>query len=497
MGRFKTILAIFIVATFFWLLKNNECLAIEIENFDSYTASSSVSAISVSWASTTASYAYVSANTYGSSSPNSAQLLADTHFIIPDGNIGNYFSDISFQFRFQNANFALIDKLGRYIGRIIFDKDASDGYGDIYLTNYNGISTTNRITIANAGTIADDEWRTLIVNWDETNSQYRAKLDTTTYTAYATTTYSTPARLLWSSITGGSPFYIDNFIYNDEFGTVTVIDVPNWQGTVEVGSYESLDFVSPLYCTVNQTCRVWFGYSYDSIGARVYLVNFYEDILPITYRDLADREIRKDYINIPEQSTPQTINYYLYYYISDVNASGTDAYYPLKVIWQDESVWLEELLSQYNCATICDNVATTSEGSWWDTSTYWDEIRYGFECAGRKLGCYLLVPDENTMINFKASINTLNEQFPFSIYKQLENELQGLIYTATSSAITLEPLLPGCTNCVIASSTYMTNTFPDLWPKIYLIFKIIIFLAAVYYLIERVISLTKKPDTQP
>jgi len=43
----------------------------------------------------------------------------------------------------------------------------------------------------------------------------------------------------------------------------------------------------------------------------------------------------------------------------------------------------------------------------------------------------------------------------------------------------------------------MTNTFPDLWPKIYLIFKIIIFLAAVYYLIERVISLTKKPDTQP
>jgi len=331
----KGLVAIFIIAVSFLFAQKSFAIT---ENFDSYTASSSVSAISASWASTTPTYAYISRNVYGSSSPQSAQLLADTFFHIPDSNIGNYFTNFSFHFRFQNATFSLFNKSDHYIGQIIFDKDASDGYGDIYLTNYAGFPPTNYITIAPAGTIADDEWRMLTVDWDETNSQYRAKLDTTSYTAYATTTYATPSGLMWSSITGGSPFYIDDFIYNDNEGDVSVIEIDEDNLRIQVGS-EYFNYTTPTICCYdcNETCYLRIFYTYPDIGSAVYL-------LPQSSNNLIDAV---DFIeNLPDSDqliydlTPTqrtasaTDEYYIFVYDTDLT---TSTLYEAEVIWRSNA----------------------------------------------------------------------------------------------------------------------------------------------------------------
>jgi len=294
--------------------------------------------------------------------------------------------------------------------------------------------------------------------------------------------------------------FIDNWYDDSSYvyssGTVSVIDIDEWQGTIEVSS-EGIIVDSEKICIINAgACTIGVRYSYSDVGKTAYVFNDYDfDENDIDLSDAYDTE---------ELTASGTLK---------KNLDTPPAYYPIQKdfitlvlnnneidsIWKTKISYIEDeadtFFSEWDCATICDGISTSTD--------FFSGVANGFECAGKKLACWMLKPSSSSLTSFASAKLSLESSFPFSVYNQIKNEFADT-NIASTTALTLDFRWetfglpnPQDKTIVLASSTVMTTTFGSLWTQVYGISEKIIYFFAFIYFVMRIIKIAKKePDVQ-
>jgi len=146
------------------------------------------------------------------------------------------------------------------------------------------------------------------------------------------------------------------------------------------------------------------------------------------------------------------------------------------------------------CDKICDDMATSTD------DTFWEGMTYGVQCGFRKLTCWMLKPDSESLTKFAEAKFAIETAFPFSIYYQISNTLQATnIASTTGQNLTLNWStfsLPSNEEMVIASSTMMTDTWGEIWDRIYSTIESLLYLSIGGYFLFRLIGLARKNNNQ-
>lgn len=428
----KGMVAILIVVISF--LFGQKSFALDIENFDIYTASSSVSAINESWASSTPTYSYVSTNTYASSSPQSAQLLNDTKFWLPDANIDNYFEYISYNFKFVDFSMGVSDKNFNYVFSIYGDEDGSDGHGELYFL-VNGVYTTI------SSTLNDNQWYRLSIFWNNDTKTVEAKINNGSLVSSATSSlYVLPSFIVWSGIAAGSPLYIDDFNYEDNFGTVEIIDLPSNEANVSI----IYDEDNPLNFRDENICYIDYGYCYlyfyawpQNVGDTVYLYKESDPLNWIGSTVITNTGNYQSYIPLRLDltelaTTSQTILYGAFLDVDNNSFSTSDKFVNhIPITWRTLAEEEQNLLVLYQAndcekfnifSNDCDDISTTTIG-------------YSLLCGIRLIPDFLFGVSTTTCVRYFDTIDKFSNSFPFNIITRIASTTTDNANSATSSAI--------------------------------------------------------------
>jgi len=499
MARFKNFLAIFIVSFCLWLLNHGDCLAY-VENFDALniSATSSVKTLLPDNFGSSTYSCLISTTTYETSPYsiglngvssigchyNSLYASSSLHTISLDIYIPDLTADNQNYIRLYNNGYSPSDPTDKFLADIYIQYNYSD-YGDVMMRNE---KTSEKSNLVNRGDLTTG-WHSLNLGYDEnTNKLYGAWDNPVIIGSSNSITVNIDDGVFINSLslfkpsvgTGAMILKYDNLSFSTiNTGDVEIIELPDSTGDVVVMG-DKFTFENPLYCTIGYTCKLWFNYNLDNVGDTVYLVD--EDITTvITSQELIGGRLLKDYLNIPAETESKTVNYI----VVDEGSASTTAY-QLQVIWSDENTALLDLFAQYNCENICNDLATSTN--------LWEQIDYGLQCATRKGICWLFVPDQNTLISFSESINTIKNNFPFTVYNQIKTNIFDIdLSSTTATTIETNNIVPGL-DVVLASSTMMTTAWGSVWTSFYQALTYIVYLLGFSYFVWRLFSITQKKD---
>lgn len=508
MAKYQRIFQIFIICLAFWLFNHGDCLAdVRTDTFDDYntSATSSLKTLSPTYWATSTSNCLIQTSNYNSS-PQGFYLngvssqgchydLNATSSTITSFGLYIYIPEIIA----GNQNFIRLytDEYNpaspndNILADIYLEYDYST-YGDVMLRNENTSESANLVGHASLTTgwhylslkLVNNKlygaWDTFtIVGGDDESASIT--VDTTDGTNWTSFSIYRPIVGTNQMILKYDDLYIEDTVF--DINDVEIIDLPDWNGIITIETEEILQFDSPKYCTIGYTCRLGVGYNPSAVGGTLYLYDYTGQTV-LTSQELYDLQLKKDYLNIPTQISIQSINYKVV-----LETDATTTAYELEVVWQNEPTFLMDFFAQYNCQTICDDVATSTG--------IFDEFRYGVECGSRKVACWALVPATSTVIDFGASVESLKTGFPFSVIRQITGLFDNDSYlTATTTAITLGNIVPGL-NPVIASTTMMSAAYGTLWDDyIYPLMKYFFYACLVGWLLARFLQITQKSKEQ-
>lgn len=289
-------------------------------------------------------------------------------------------------------------------------------------------------------------------------------------------------------------FFDNNPKYDPDNPDVEIIELPDWTGTISVESEYELQFNYENYCTIGQTCRIWVNYNREVVGHEIYLIDStqsgfcdYDLDSAVDSFEPIDGILLQDYFNIPATSSAITDYYCIYDQNPDDEGIGDDVIYQgISLTWQFESTILDDIFEDWDCDTICDDIAT---------GTDWFNFKYGVECGTRKVLCWGFRPSDESIISFGRSVYTIKNAFPFSVLNQIEDEIKEIDLTKASTTIPFKPAtfgLPSNNEYVLASSTTMSKVFGEAWDdKIYPGMEILVYLLGFLYLVRKIFILSK------
>lgn len=277
--------------------------------------------------------------------------------------------------------------------------------------------------------------------------------------------------------------------YTDE---INIIDYPDDDDLlITVEAEQDLVFDKEYYCMVGFECRLRINYSRNLVNHTLYLL--YDtptfDIPGDAIDDvnLIQDRLMFDYLSAPTGTTTGQLSLMLFDRHPDLDPSLDKLYDGITLYYTDSGSKLMDLFGDICLDDPCADVATTTG---WLSGTVGD-----IECAGKRIGDWLLCPATTTVYNFVASYDNMKQTFPFSIYQDFKGVLTDFKNATSSNNLTLNWStfsLPYDQEMVIASSTMMSGTFGTFWDTVYDIMKYSLWLGLILYLFKRIISLTKK-----
>jgi hypothetical protein len=149
--------------------------------------------------------------------------------------------------------------------------------------------------------------------------------------------------------------------------------------------------------------------------------------------------------------------------------------------------------SLYDIPCNCDNVATSTG--------IFDEFRYGIECGGHMLSCWLFQPSRNTTDKFSDAIFEMEAQFPINAVLQVKDIFVELNATTSATSTFVISGLAGQNNMddlngldILPLSNYNINS--TIYPLVNKMREIMVFLiwfVLGLYFIYRIWRITRKP----
>jgi len=284
-----------------------------------------------------------------------------------------------------------------------------------------------------------------------------------------------------------TPRFSVSYNQYDIYGVYEVDNPPAWDGDVLVGSEQPLDPNYTNLCFIGQSCLLWFGYSFDSIGADVYLLpgdGTSPDDSEFSPRSLIEGSTLKDYFTLSEPATAVTEEYCLYLDYPD-RTDIDKIYCGIEVKWLFDDFVSNRFT---DCAAdVCLDVASS-------TGTF-DDLRYGVECGLRKAGAWMICPSDNSVIEFAQSYYTLQNSFPLSVLNQVRKQAQRIDLATTSMQIALAPIIPGSTETLTIATSTMGSAGPFL-DRLRVYIGFVIYGMFFFYISSRLLSLGRKPQEE-
>lgn len=460
------------------------------ENFDSYSTGQTAHTFSENWASTVDSDSIATTSQYYSS-PNSLQV-DNAYFVATSSD----WQQISLKFYVSN-NSSPTQFLTPYnqndsspFFHLFIDLDNTNKAGDIYLDFDGNTCDSVKHVIVATSTLANNTWHTLTIQNirlnSASNSFFKFKINdldwSEVYEQCSAQSRNSIDSIYFDSDVNNIT-YIDDLTLSDV--AVEVIDISDWQSEVSVEA-EDLIIQTPVYCIIGYTCNIWVNYSQDYIGYNLELYSL--DFTLHDSTELIGGTFLKDYLTV-NASTTEGLQEFI---VRIESPTSTTTGKWVEVYWSLESPALVEFLSRYDCDTICDSISTSTDPS------YWDNILYGMSCAGRKVTCWALVPDDRIIADFAQAVYEMNNVFPFSIYNQVQDVIINYDTATSTDNPTFDVLFPEWTgqNLAIASSTMMADTFGSTWTLIYSIMEKVVYISFFIYIILRGLNLARKKEPE-
>jgi hypothetical protein len=356
---------------------------------------------------------------YASSSPHSLKncISGDSDYRLDGDFINdelNAFGYIKFDFfidtgtRFE-INQSLNDLDGNYNFKLQFLNTAGTWY-----LNVNDGNSTQQHPI---GAISSSTWHSIEVyyNFDGVNFM-SVKVDDTLYNTYTSNQASTNITHYFFDEFSSTRIYFDNFIlssttYDEDeefFNEIELITLPEWQGNIQVGSEELLQYNKFTTCIIGQDCYFRLNYGYDAIGndIQLYIADPLELYATTTLPD-------QDYLTVLfEMDSKMTEDEELYCIVMDDGVERVGAC-DIKIEWVDLP-YCDEL-------EVCADVATTSD------------FMFGFQCGFRKSLCWMFNPHDISLNYIVKGVRQFEQSFPFNLAFGFLNETEEILDTATSS----------------------------------------------------------------
>lgn len=229
-------------------------------------------------------------------------------------------------------------------------------------------------------------------------------------------------------LTGGIPSNVDwafKIYYDSAFiPDVTVIELMDWSGTVEIGAEVGLAYNRNGTCIVDEPCTLRVNYGFDSIGDTIYLNDYYGDqtetVDPVASSTLDGGYFLRVDLELPTQSSPTTLQYCIYHEKIDDNFLYCD----ISVRWGEDNT--QDYFALYDCANVCDDISTTTS-----------DFFYGIECGFKKIMCWAFMPQEDTLGTVLDSIEEIEDSFPFNTVFSFLNMVNDTLSTTTEIDNTL------------------------------------------------------------
>jgi len=246
--------------------------------------------------------------------------------------------------------------------------------------------------------------------------------------------------------------YLDGAYVNDsgisslidlQFKIFSDIDVPDsWtDGLYDLKESEA-DFFTPYrdICFYGKDCNISIYYNYLAVGSKA---NFIWDNGQSIFPENASSTITlsptipyEDFFVIASTTAPtatNTLPYCVYLedvtiknpltgvnMISDIQKCG------MEIVWLDEESYDLGFFDEDPCATVASSTGL------------FDDFRYGVECGFRRLVFWAFKPDINAVNSLTSSRDKLSNNFPFSIYSDLQNVVTTTLdYDSATSTATL------------------------------------------------------------
>lgn len=255
--------------------------------------------------------------------------------------------------------------------------------------------------------------------------------------------------------------------------------------------------INSLYnktCYVGEDCILHFSFNVLAIGGTVYLNDYASTSIPSTA--LASTTVTvspfwQNYVELPAEHD----NVYRQYNLTLVKDLNWYVITGINVYWVTREEWdafmdsrAMDILNEYcNYDTLCDDIAT---------GTDWFDFKYGIQCGGRYLSCWLFYPNASTTQEFYNTITETKQQFPMNLFFRMRDMFQEIQDYENTNVLTFNFTdiigVPGFEDeLVIASSTSMSYVFGDMWDRIYWIMERLIYLFGFIYIITRLIYFTR------
>lgn len=228
------------------------------------------------------------------------------------------------------------------------------------------------------------------------------------------------------AIVGPNPTGIDwkfRLFYESSFiPDVTIIELPEWSGTVQIGAEVGLVYNENGSCFINEPCALRVNYGFDSIGDIIYLNDYYGDQTE-TINCLASSTLPNAYflrvdLDVPMQTVPGKKKYCIYH----EKINDNFLYCDLTVNWVEDNT--VDYFALYDCENVCEGMATTS-------------LFYSIECGLKKIVCWAFMPQKDTLGVVVDSITEIENSFPFNTVFSFLNIANEAFSTTTQPDSTL------------------------------------------------------------
>ena len=277
--------------------------------------------------------------------------------------------------------------------------------------------------------------------------------------------------------------YFDEFYSStdtSEDDEVVIIELPDWQGNIYVSSEDYLT-VPSKYCLINEPCYLNVYYSFEAIGDEIKL---YEEIgdsdIFVASTTLEDKFLAKTKIDLDIEVVATTTYYCIF---STERGSYTCG---IEVVWISEEEFVE-LTDTYDIDSACDDMDQSASTT----------VMYAIECAFRKLGYWLVTPHARAFVQMTNTMEKFNNNFPMSVYKDIqtmflvldETDAEALVFPIVWYSNTgIEVLYEG----EVSSTTISGFLGEDNYNKYYGILEIVIYLFGFFWLVLRLVGMSRK-----
>lgn len=283
-------------------------------------------------------------------------------------------------------------------------------------------------------------------------------------------------------------FYTDDDIYDE----VTIYELPTWEGEIYVGA-ESANIPTYIDCLVGQVdCQTWVNYTFGQIGYDAYLIEEDEGIdinaAVASSTNLAMKLVMREFFTLPSQATATTIDYCVLIVDSD---NLIDEYLcDTTVFWTSEA---DLGLPVYDIESACDDVEASDESTW-------DDMRYGIECAFRKVIYWAFTPHATSTMNLRSATEDFKKNFPMSVVNDFSVRFDAIAeYEGQALSVPIGlyqdknmPEAEPITYISLSTTTLMTYTDEDFYDMYYFYAQLFLYLLLLFYIFIRVFSILKR-----